>query len=87
MDDAYSQETLALAEDVDRYARMDVYDTERPKLVGVSACSRHLRTGAGQFHMTGLSSSQQCLTKRDGVLSRVHAEMQPSVFAMRLSGI
>ena len=37
MDDAYSQETLKLAEVVDRYASMDVYDAERPKLVGVSS--------------------------------------------------
>ena len=41
MDDAYSQETLKLAEVVDRYASMDVYDAERPKLVGVSS----LQTG------------------------------------------
>ena len=38
MDDAYSQETLKLAEVVDRYASMDVYDAERPKLVGVRPC-------------------------------------------------
>ena len=37
MDDAYSQDTLALAEVVDRYASMDVYDAARPKLVMVSA--------------------------------------------------
>ena len=37
MDDAYSQETLKLAEVVDRYASMDVYDAERSKLVGVRA--------------------------------------------------
>ena len=35
MDDAYSKETLALAEVVDRYAGMDLYDAQRPKLVGV----------------------------------------------------
>ena len=38
MDDAYSKETLALAEAVDKYASMDLYNAERPKLVGVSAC-------------------------------------------------
>ncbi|CAK0784694.1 hypothetical protein CVIRNUC_007898 [Coccomyxa viridis] len=43
MDDAYSQETLKLAEVVDRYASMDVYDAERPKLVG------ELRKEAGQW--------------------------------------
>lgn len=37
MDDAYSQETLALANVVDRYASMDIYDAERPKLVVVRA--------------------------------------------------
>ena len=85
MDDAYSQETLALAEDVDRYASMDVYDSERPKLVGVSSCSRQLQTGAGQSHMTRLSSLQHCLTERHQLLSHLHAEMQPSMFDMRLS--
>ena len=35
MDDSYSKETLALAEVVDKYAGMDLYDAERPKLVGV----------------------------------------------------
>ena len=39
MDDAYSKETLALAEVVDKYASMDLYDAERPKLVGVRAHS------------------------------------------------
>ena len=42
MDDAYSQETLKLAEVVDRYASMDVYDAERPKLVGVSSLQTDL---------------------------------------------
>ncbi len=37
MDDAYSKETLALAQVVDKYASMDLYDAERPKLVGVRA--------------------------------------------------
>lgn len=45
MDDAYSQETLKLAEVVDRYANMDVYDAERPKLVGV----RPLPTNVSAF--------------------------------------
>ena len=78
MDDAYSQETLALAKEVDRYASMDVYDSERPKLVGVSSCSRHLQTGAGQFHMTGLSSSQHCLAKGDGVLLTCTLKCRPA---------
>ena len=37
MDDAYSKETLALAEVVAKYAGMDLYDAERPKLITVSS--------------------------------------------------
>jgi hypothetical protein len=78
MDDAYSQETLALAEDVDRYASMDVYDSERPKLVGVSNCSMLLRNGAGQIpsDQTQLSTALPDKRRRSG--SRKHSEMQPS---------
>ena len=49
MDDAYSQETLALAEDVDRYASMDLYDSERPKLVGVSLAADTCKLVQGNF--------------------------------------
>ena len=44
MDDAYSKETLALAEAVDKYASMDLYDAERPKLVGVRPQLSHCST-------------------------------------------
>ena len=37
MDDAYSKETLALSEEIELYAGMDLYSAERPKIVQVAA--------------------------------------------------
>lgn len=35
MADAYSKETLALSNEIETYASMDLYDSERPKIVQV----------------------------------------------------
>jgi hypothetical protein len=37
MNDTYSKETLALSKEIEHYAAMDVYDSERPQVVQVSA--------------------------------------------------
>lgn len=39
MKDDYSRETLALGEQIQAYASMDLYDSERPKIVQVGTPS------------------------------------------------